>query len=155
MCINCGKCYMTCNDSGYQAITFDPVTHFPHVTDDCTGCTLCYRYVGFLINLITKRHHEPRHLGLRWKVFVFGLGCRVNLRSWLSKWRVSCRDICIRIQMQCFDSHRCTPSDARCSTRCGAVSGRYGARRSARCSTWWGFGAVLDRCQVQSSVPKT
>ncbi|CAI5454598.1 unnamed protein product [Caenorhabditis angaria] len=43
MCINCGKCYMTCNDSGYQAITFDAVTHQPHVTeDDCTGCTLCY-----------------------------------------------------------------------------------------------------------------
>ncbi|CAD5111842.1 DgyrCDS1106 [Dimorphilus gyrociliatus] len=41
MCINCGKCYMTCNDSGYQAITFDPNTHIPHVTDDCTGCTLC------------------------------------------------------------------------------------------------------------------
>ena len=41
MCINCGKCYMTCNDSGYQAITFDPLTHFPHVTEDCTGCTLC------------------------------------------------------------------------------------------------------------------
>lgn len=41
MCINCGKCYMTCNDSGYQAITFDPLTHLPHVTEDCTGCTLC------------------------------------------------------------------------------------------------------------------
>jgi len=41
MCINCGKCYMTCNDSGYQAITFDPETHLPHITDDCTGCTLC------------------------------------------------------------------------------------------------------------------
>ncbi|XP_035270720.1 dihydropyrimidine dehydrogenase a, tandem duplicate 1 [Anguilla anguilla] len=41
MCINCGKCYMTCNDSGYQAITFDPETHFPVVTDSCTGCTLC------------------------------------------------------------------------------------------------------------------
>ncbi|XP_071508213.1 dihydropyrimidine dehydrogenase [NADP(+)]-like [Diadema antillarum] len=41
MCINCGKCYMTCNDSGYQAITFDPKTHLPHVTSDCTGCTLC------------------------------------------------------------------------------------------------------------------
>jgi len=41
MCINCGKCYMTCNDSGYQAITFDGETHIPHVTDDCTGCTLC------------------------------------------------------------------------------------------------------------------
>ena len=41
MCINCGKCYMTCNDSGYQAINFDPDTHLPHITDDCTGCTLC------------------------------------------------------------------------------------------------------------------
>lgn len=41
MCINCGKCYMTCNDSGYQAITFDPETHLPRVTSDCTGCTLC------------------------------------------------------------------------------------------------------------------
>ncbi|XP_032232152.2 dihydropyrimidine dehydrogenase [NADP(+)] [Nematostella vectensis] len=41
MCINCGKCYMTCNDSGYQAIKFDPETHLPTVTDDCTGCTLC------------------------------------------------------------------------------------------------------------------
>uniref|UniRef100_A0A4W3GZT4 Dihydropyrimidine dehydrogenase [NADP(+)] n=1 Tax=Callorhinchus milii TaxID=7868 RepID=A0A4W3GZT4_CALMI len=42
MCINCGKCYLTCNDSGYQAITFDPKTHLPHVSDVCTGCTLCY-----------------------------------------------------------------------------------------------------------------
>uniref|UniRef100_A0AAY4C2I0 Dihydropyrimidine dehydrogenase [NADP(+)] n=1 Tax=Denticeps clupeoides TaxID=299321 RepID=A0AAY4C2I0_9TELE len=41
MCINCGKCYMTCNDSGYQAITFDPETHLPVVRDSCTGCTLC------------------------------------------------------------------------------------------------------------------
>lgn len=41
MCINCGKCYMACNDSGYQAITFDPKTHLPNVTKDCTGCTLC------------------------------------------------------------------------------------------------------------------
>lgn len=41
LCINCGKCYMTCNDTGYQAIKFDPQTHIPHITDDCTGCTLC------------------------------------------------------------------------------------------------------------------
>uniref|UniRef100_A0ABI7YDA6 Dihydropyrimidine dehydrogenase [NADP(+)] n=1 Tax=Felis catus TaxID=9685 RepID=A0ABI7YDA6_FELCA len=41
MCINCGKCYMTCNDSGYQAIQFDPETHLPTITDSCTGCTLC------------------------------------------------------------------------------------------------------------------
>ncbi|KHJ98920.1 pyridine nucleotide-disulfide oxidoreductase [Oesophagostomum dentatum] len=43
MCINCGKCYMTCNDSGYQAISFNEHTHLPKVNeDDCTGCTLCY-----------------------------------------------------------------------------------------------------------------
>lgn len=42
MCVNCGKCYMTCNDSGYQAINFDSRTHVPKVNDDdCTGCTLC------------------------------------------------------------------------------------------------------------------
>merc|ERR550519_172939 len=43
MCINCGKCYQTCNDTGYQAIEFDPLTHIPRVVkDSCTGCTLCY-----------------------------------------------------------------------------------------------------------------
>jgi len=43
MCINCGKCYMTCNDTGYQAIEFDAETHLPTVKEDaCTGCTLCY-----------------------------------------------------------------------------------------------------------------
>lgn len=41
MCINCGKCYMVCNDSGYQAITFDKDTHQAFVTDNCTGCNLC------------------------------------------------------------------------------------------------------------------
>ncbi len=41
MCINCGKCYLACNDSGYQAIEFDEKTHLPRVTKDCTGCTLC------------------------------------------------------------------------------------------------------------------
>ncbi|XP_067234865.1 dihydropyrimidine dehydrogenase [NADP(+)] isoform X6 [Chanodichthys erythropterus] len=41
MCINCGKCYMTCNDAGYQAIVFDPETHLPAIQDSCTGCTLC------------------------------------------------------------------------------------------------------------------
>ncbi|XP_076247670.1 dihydropyrimidine dehydrogenase su(r) isoform X1 [Calliopsis andreniformis] len=41
MCINCGKCYMACADSGYQAIEFNSETHIPKVTDDCTGCTLC------------------------------------------------------------------------------------------------------------------
>ena len=38
-----GKCYMTCNDTGYQAIAFDEETHLPKVNENsCTGCTLCY-----------------------------------------------------------------------------------------------------------------
>lgn len=42
LCLNCGKCFSTCNDNGYQAITFDPVTHVPMVDEDkCTGCGLC------------------------------------------------------------------------------------------------------------------
>ncbi|KAJ5066680.1 dihydropyrimidine dehydrogenase [NADP(+)] [Anaeramoeba ignava] len=41
-CINCGKCYLTCADTGYSAIKFDSVTHIPVITDDCTGCGLCY-----------------------------------------------------------------------------------------------------------------
>ncbi|KAL3123536.1 hypothetical protein niasHT_006615 [Heterodera trifolii] len=43
LCINCGKCYMTCNDSGYQAISFDKQTHLAKVNEEnCTGCTLCH-----------------------------------------------------------------------------------------------------------------
>ena len=42
LCVNCGKCYMTCLDSGYQAITFDSKTHKPVITADCTGCGLCF-----------------------------------------------------------------------------------------------------------------
>ena len=41
LCVNCGKCYLTCLDSGYQAITFDK-SHKPEITKDCTGCGLCY-----------------------------------------------------------------------------------------------------------------
>jgi dihydropyrimidine dehydrogenase (NADP+) len=42
MCVNCGSCFSSCNDSGYQSITFDEKTHLPIIVDeDCTGCTLC------------------------------------------------------------------------------------------------------------------
>lgn len=63
MCINCGKCYMTCNDSGYQAIKFDPETHIPTVTDDCTGCTLCVSVCPVIdcITMIPKtKPHQPK-----------------------------------------------------------------------------------------------
>lgn len=62
MCINCGKCYMTCNDSGYQAIIFDPETHLPKVTDNCTGCTLCLSVCPIIdcIKMVAKTiPHNP------------------------------------------------------------------------------------------------
>uniref|UniRef100_A0A673G9B1 Dihydropyrimidine dehydrogenase [NADP(+)] n=1 Tax=Sinocyclocheilus rhinocerous TaxID=307959 RepID=A0A673G9B1_9TELE len=56
MCINCGKCYMTCNDSGYQAIKFDPESHLPVITDSCTGCTLCLSVCPIIdcIKMVTR-----------------------------------------------------------------------------------------------------
>lgn len=63
MCINCGKCYMTCNDSGYQAITFDPETHLPFVNDSCTGCTLCLSVCPIIdcIKMVTRTTpYEPK-----------------------------------------------------------------------------------------------
>ncbi|KAG8013851.1 Dihydropyrimidine dehydrogenase [NADP(+)] [Nibea albiflora] len=63
MCINCGKCYMTCNDSGYQAIEFDPETHLPTVTDSCTGCTLCLSVCPIIdcIKMVTRKSpYEPK-----------------------------------------------------------------------------------------------
>ncbi|KAK2578695.1 hypothetical protein KPH14_011663 [Odynerus spinipes] len=61
MCINCGKCYMVCADSGYQAITFDPETHIPTVTDDCTGCNLCLS-VCPIIDCITMVPKTKPHI---------------------------------------------------------------------------------------------
>ncbi|XP_076169553.1 dihydropyrimidine dehydrogenase su(r) isoform X2 [Ptiloglossa arizonensis] len=61
MCINCGKCYMACNDSGYQAIHFDSETHIPKVTDDCTGCALCLS-VCPIIDCITMAPKKIPHV---------------------------------------------------------------------------------------------
>lgn len=41
LCINCGRCMLTCNDTGYQAIAFSTETHAVEITDSCTGCGLC------------------------------------------------------------------------------------------------------------------
>ncbi|XP_053607413.1 dihydropyrimidine dehydrogenase [NADP(+)] isoform X2 [Plodia interpunctella] len=70
MCINCGKCYMACADSGYQAIEFDPKTHIPHVTDDCTGCTLCLSVCPIIdcISMVPKQIPHVVKRGLRYNV---------------------------------------------------------------------------------------
>merc|ERR1719411_1124469 len=74
MCINCGKCYMTCNDTGYQAIEFDPETHLPRVKNEaCTGCTLCYSVCPIIecIKMVNREDvYVPKRgveLGEGWK----------------------------------------------------------------------------------------
>ncbi|XP_017094650.2 dihydropyrimidine dehydrogenase [NADP(+)] [Drosophila bipectinata] len=71
MCINCGKCYMTCADSGYQAIEFDKDTHIPHVNDDCTGCTLCVSVCPIIdcISMVPKKIPHVIKRGLEGKTF--------------------------------------------------------------------------------------
>uniref|UniRef100_T1PFN8 Dihydropyrimidine dehydrogenase [NADP(+)] n=1 Tax=Musca domestica TaxID=7370 RepID=T1PFN8_MUSDO len=77
LCINCGKCYMTCADSGYQAIEFDPQTHIPHITDDCTGCTLCVSVCPIIdcITMVPKKipHVVKRGLGEEKNYFTHAL----------------------------------------------------------------------------------
>jgi len=74
MCINCGKCYMTCNDTGYQAISFDEETHLPKVNEgSCTGCTLCYSVCPIIecIQMVPRKDlYKPKRgvdLGEDWK----------------------------------------------------------------------------------------
>lgn len=77
LCINCGKCYMTCADSGYQAIEFDPITHIPHITDDCTGCTLCVSVCPIIdcISMVPKTipHVVKRGLGEEKQIYTHAL----------------------------------------------------------------------------------
>ena len=41
-CIGCGRCYVSCQDGGHQAITFDPEIRQPRIVGTkCVGCHLC------------------------------------------------------------------------------------------------------------------
>ena len=42
LCVGCGRCQMSCNDGGHQAIIFDAETRQPHlIGNKCIGCHLC------------------------------------------------------------------------------------------------------------------
>ncbi len=41
-CIGCGRCYISCQDGGHQAIVFDSETRLPRLIGTrCVGCHLC------------------------------------------------------------------------------------------------------------------
>jgi len=56
-CLQCGRCYLTCADSGYQAIKFGGFFDFPVATQDCTGCALCHAVcpVPGALNLVPRK----------------------------------------------------------------------------------------------------
>lgn len=70
---------MTCNDSGYQAISFDPETHLPEVTDDCTGCTLCVSVCPIIdcIQMVPKTRPHIIKRGKRTSVHDVSTGTRI------------------------------------------------------------------------------
>ncbi|MGX8698106.1 MAG: 4Fe-4S dicluster-binding protein [Prevotella sp.] len=42
LCVGCGRCQVSCNDGGHQAIVFDHETRRPRlVGTKCVGCHLC------------------------------------------------------------------------------------------------------------------
>ena len=42
VCIGCGRCYVSCQDGGHQAISFDAESRQPHIIGSkCVGCHLC------------------------------------------------------------------------------------------------------------------
>merc|ERR1719461_2796143 len=85
MCINCGKCYMTCNDTGYQAISFDEETHLPKVNENsCTGCTLCYSVCPIIecIKMVPSEGLISERIGSR-GCRIFNLNTRIDGRDFL------------------------------------------------------------------------
>lgn len=41
-CVGCGRCYISCQDGGHQALKFDKETRRPTlIPDQCVGCHLC------------------------------------------------------------------------------------------------------------------
>lgn len=40
-CIGCGRCYISCNDGGHQAIEWNRRERMPRITSSCVGCHLC------------------------------------------------------------------------------------------------------------------
>ena len=59
---------MTCNDTGYQAISFDEETHLPKVNENsCTGCTLCYSVCPIIECIKVGPTPPPPHDSANWK----------------------------------------------------------------------------------------
>jgi dihydropyrimidine dehydrogenase (NAD+) subunit PreA len=65
-CIQCGRCYIACEDTSHQAITSskDGKRHFEVKDDECVGCNLCVT-VCPVVDCITLRDLSPGEMDER------------------------------------------------------------------------------------------
>ena len=65
-CIQCGRCYIACEDTAHQAITAvkDGQRHFEVKEDECVGCNLCVT-VCPVTECITLRDLQPGEIDQR------------------------------------------------------------------------------------------
>lgn len=62
LCVGCGRCQVSCDDGGHQAITFDKETRQPHIVGTkCVGCHLCRLVCPTGAIGMTKRLPKKRH----------------------------------------------------------------------------------------------
>lgn len=93
MCINCGKCYMTCNDSGYQVHT---ALYIPSI---CLKHTLTQRHTYSGTSLIKACLRTRLALTISWKrdalwqglVFIIVTVTHISLSLSRSLWKYLCR----------------------------------------------------------------
>ena len=66
LCIECGRCHISCEDTSHQAITNmkDGKRHFEVMEDECVGCNLCVT-VCPVPECITLRDLKPGETDLR------------------------------------------------------------------------------------------
>ena len=61
-CIGCGRCFISCQDGGHQAIAFDDETRQPRIIGTkCVGCHLCRLVCPTGSIGLTKRVKKPQH----------------------------------------------------------------------------------------------
>lgn len=59
-CVGCGRCYISCQDAGHQAISWNSIKRIPKLLQEqCVGCQLCHLVCPVSCITIGNRVHKP------------------------------------------------------------------------------------------------